>query len=476
MIFTDPLLLLAATVCLAGFLLAVRYYHDTLHPFSYFMPMAAFIYVFLPLDETCRELLAASFPGDYVKWVKWMNLLFLVALSIGCIVGSGKRRAEPLQNAGPAVTASVDLDRRKRLTQAGLILGGCALAAYLLNITLLGGFVETYSEVKGGAAGAASGYLRDPFFWAVPATLLLQLGAHKAPWRNWNYLAVALIITPFLLQGMLASRRGPTFMAFASVGAGWYLARGRRPSFPVLLGGGTAIGLLLLLLVAFRAQLHLGSDLYTRLSAEMLAQGLEEKMTKESYGNEFFYGANVMLSARERERHYWGKRLLTIAFIRPIPKQLWPTKYEDVGMSEYMINVGLGYGDALLAPAPPGAATGFAADLYAEFASFGLVAAALIGWYYGRCWRLARRGGHFAIINYGCLIAFAIFFIAQTSEAILSRYLVVIIPTMVLWWWLVRRPGKRKTKSEPGDSPRRYRRSRRRRTAPPPPQALPASP
>ncbi|MCW5550899.1 MAG: hypothetical protein KIS67_01910 [Verrucomicrobiae bacterium] len=476
MILTDPIIALTAAVCLFGFCLAVWYYRDTLHPFAFLLPMAAFLFVYLPLDVTCKALLSATFPPEAIRWVKWMNLLFVGSLVVGCFVGSGRRRSGAPQSQTLPVIVTGHLDHRKRLTQVGVILGVCSLAAYLLNTNLQGGFVEAYSTAKGGVAAAATGYLRDPFFWAVPAVVILQLGAYNSPWRSWNYVAIALFITPFFMQAMLASRRGPAFMGFATVGAGWYLARGRRPSLPVLVAGGAGIGLLLLFLVTFRAELHLGSDLLSRLSPELVSESMGEKMSKESFGNEYFYGVNVMLSSREFERHYWGKRLLTIMFIRPIPKQLWPTKYEDVGMAEYMVNVGLGYGDALLAPAPPGAATGFAADLYVEFAMGGLLAAALAGWFYGRCWRVAKRGGHFAIVNYGCLIAFSVFFIAQTMEAILSRYLVVIVPTAILWRLLV--VGRRPQQPQPEKVRSPHRRRRRDRRVPPPatPEKLPTAP
>lgn len=456
-----------AFLCAAGFCGALWRYRDTLHPLTYLMPMAAFIYVYMPLDATCRMMLSTCFSREQIHLVQVINFLSIAALIAGCVLGSSPpRRQHRLAGRGAADQAFARSEA-ERLTTLGLVLGITALVAYGSNIYFQGGFVKVYSQVKGSfGVGTQSGYFRDPAFLAVSAALLLLLGAARQKQVFWHYIGVGVFVAPLLIQGLLQSRRGPAFMGLVAVGAGWYLANGKRPRLVTLLLGGGAIGVLLLALLAFRNEIHLGSDILSRVSVKGVREGINEHLSKETTGNEAFYGANVILSSRHSERHYWGKRFATIVFIRPIPKQWWPTKYEDVGMSDYIENVGLGYGDQLLADVPSGAATGFAADLYLEFAWAGLAVCGAIGWYFGRSWRKACGGDSFAIINYGCLAAFSIFFVSQSIEALLTRYLVVIVPTAILWRLIVHR-------QRPQQSGPRTRRNRLVRPTQPTTHALP---
>jgi oligosaccharide repeat unit polymerase len=438
--YPSGLIILTALLCAGGFSGALWVYRDTLHPLIYLLPMGAFIYVYMPLNQSCQSMFSAYFSREQIEYVQLINFLSLAALIIGCFLGGKRRRYGRGVAVGSGAQRISTEIKAGRITMVAMILGVPALLAYWWNIHLQGGLIAAYSEVKGGSAAAMSGYFRDPAFWAVSAAMLLLLGAAKKPLRIWHYVGVVVLIMPLLLQGFLASRRGPAFMGLVSVGTGWYLTQGKRPRLITLVASGGAIGLLLLCLVAFRADIYLGSNILSRVSVQSGIERIDEQFSKETTGNEAFYGANVILSSRSHERHYWGKRFATILFIRPIPKQWWPTKYEDVGMGDYVVNAGLGSGDQLLADVPEGAATGFAADLYLEFNLGGLVACGLIGWFFGRCWRKVCEGDNFAIINYGCLMAFSIFFVTQTIEAIISRYLVVIIPTVLLWYWVIGLP------------------------------------
>jgi hypothetical protein len=426
---------LTILTCVAGLCIAIFKYRDTLHPLAFIMPMSAFMYFYLPTQPACRVMKDVCFSPAQNSFVEIYSLFSILFLVVGCCFGSKERRVEGRGIPGGRKQRVAKTKEGERITRVGVILGTVALAVFLINIYNQGGFIATYSAAKGsvGGAGLSSGYFRDPAFWAVAASLLLLLGAARSRNRTWHYIGVAVFITPLLLQGFLASRRGPTFMGIVSVVVGYYITHGKRPSAATLLLGGGTIGALLLFLVTFRGDIYLGSDLLSRISMESAREAVNEKLSKETTGNEAFYAANVIISSREKNRHYWGKRYATIIFIRPIPKQIWPTKYEDVGMEDYLVNVGLGTGDQLLIDVPPGAATGFAADLYVEFAWGGLIVCGLIGWYYGWSWRKLRDGDGFGVINYGCLAAFSIFLIAQSVEAILSRYLVVIVPTAILW-------------------------------------------
>jgi hypothetical protein len=145
------------------------------------------------------------------------------------------------------------------------------------------------------------------------------------------------------------------------------------------------------------------------------------------------YGANVVLTFKRHGDYYWGRRILTILFIRPIPRQIWPTKYEDVGMERYLVNVGLGEGKQNLMWSSLGAAPGFVADLFAEFYWGAIVASGLIGWAYGAFWRGAIERHPLAMTIYVLLCSFTIFLILQTLEAFVFRLAFTAIPVWLLW-------------------------------------------
>jgi hypothetical protein len=250
-----------------------------------------------------------------------------------------------------------------------------------------------------------------------------------------------LFSTPMFMQGLLAGRRGPTFIAFATLAAAYYLGRNKRPAAVMFILGGAGLGLLLLLMVTFRDQFRLGAGVFANpaTAVEMMVDQLAEERSAKSHrilgANEFIYGVDVVTRFNEGsmgDRYYWGRRILTIMFIRPIPSQLWPSKYEDVGMDRYLVNVGLGGVDQYSTVAY-GAAPGFAADLFAEFSWFAIAASFLIGWSYGHVWKNAVVLGGIWMMLYVLFIGLSIFFVVQTLEAILYRFLFTALPLLGFW-------------------------------------------
>ncbi len=48
-------------------------------------------------------------------------------------------------------------------------------------------------------------------------------------------------------------------------------------------------------------------------------------------GNNFIYGVALVTTTRHSGQFTWGRELAVNLFVRPIPRQLWPTKDEDAG-------------------------------------------------------------------------------------------------------------------------------------------------
>lgn len=406
---------------------------DTLHPLVYLMPMAGFIYVYMPVTLYIDGGLLYYFTYNEVTFVQGLNLAGIAALALGCYLSSCRSRSRS--------SASVSIDKpywRRRLWQFALVLGSISFLAYAYQIANVGGFIAAYDTAKGGG-WAESGYIRDATLLSVPAIAFLYLSRRGETWSTRHWLLAGLLAVPLLLHGLLGARRGPTFLALATLAGGWYLAQRMRPRVITIAAGGAGVGLLLLLLVTFRNQIYLGSNFLQGEmppASEMVEQALENR-THAHLENEFMYGTYVVHYAREENGFYWGKRYLSQVLIRPIPSSIWPNKYEDVGIGAITENIGLlGPGGADAHPdVPQGAAPGFVADIYAEWAWGAIPFIFLVGWLYGFGWQQCVRWGGIWTVHYTVLMALSVFLIAQSFYAPLSRYLLMVVPGALLWQW-----------------------------------------
>jgi hypothetical protein len=440
---------LIAGLALSALLWAVFVKGDVFHPLAILMPMVLFLYVFLPYELLATNMIELAFftPAQWGQ-VQLINLLCIAALIGGCLLGGGRGDARNRPQAEDVPARGVG-----RVFALALFLGGLSLVAFIVNVNNVGGLFEAYSVEKGGGT-ADSGYVRDAIFWALPAIALLTYCVANDGRQTRYLVAGALFATPLVIHGLLGARRGPTFMIAAVLATGWFLARRRRPNLLVFAAGGMTLGLVLLAIVTFRDQFRFGSELMTdtfgtvEKMAESFGETRLEAMDRTLGGNEFVYGANVILTWEEKRDFYWGTRLLTIMFIRPIPKQIWPTKYEDVGMERYTVNVGLGTGEEMIMWATLGAAPGFVADLFAEFSWGAILVSFLAGLAYALAWRGAVFGNGLSMVVYVLLVGLSIFFVLQTMEAIVFRLMFTLVPVVLAWPWIAPRPVTRRAGDE----------------------------
>lgn len=425
----------------AGFLWALLGVKDVFHPLAYLMPMVLFLYVYLPHELIDYGAVLSIFSDRTLVTIQALNAACILALILGCVMGGRSSGSVEIAPAG------LESWQARRVFGIAILLGLVSLIAFAINVNNVGGLFEAYSHEKGGGT-AESGYTRDAVFWSISAVAALAACIRAEGMRKRYVIAGLLFISPMFIHGLLGARRGPTFTAFAALAATYYLGRKRRPAILLFLGGGALIGLLLMLIVTFRDQFRLGSDLLqnpaTALNAMMdtMDELRSESTERTLEANEFIYGVDVVNRfAAGIDRYYWGTRILTIVFIRPIPSQWWPDKYVDVGMARYLINVGLGGVDEISAIAN-GAAPGFVADLFAEFSWGAILASFLIGWCYARVWRNAEERGGIWLPVYILFVVFSIFFVMQTLEAILYRMLFTTLPILMLWGFFVRRKAR----------------------------------
>lgn len=418
-----------------GIVWGVNRANDTLHPLVYLMPMAGFIYVYMPLSLYRSGEMTEYFSLSHIAYTQGFTLLCTLGLIVGVIWGSKRLRRDP--NRVDRTEAQLTPAARRRLTVMGLLFGAASFLAYLYRISIVGGFYEAYNDPKGGG-WAASGYIRELDLLIVPAITMIYMGYSNTKMPMRMRLALGFLSTPLLIHGILSARRGPTFLALAALIGGWYLVKNYRPSLPQVAVGGGTIGLLLLVLVTFRGEIYLGSAFLSgesRSSTEIVQESLEYS-TAGTFGNEYMMALYIIRNSRDNDIHYWGKRYLTQIFIRPIPSAFWPTKYQDVNMEVLKVSAGL-LGTANLEEEhpmiPPGSAPGFAGSAYVEFAWGAPIFLIFLGWLYGTVWRKQLVHGGLWRITYVALLATSVFFVAQAFLAVLFRLLVMIIPSLLAW-------------------------------------------
>jgi oligosaccharide repeat unit polymerase len=327
----------------------------------------------------------------------------------------------------------------RRLYQAAIVMGVMSVAAYVYMIENVGGFVEAYSRVKGGGR-APSGYIGEAILLSFPAVLFGALARRAAGRvRPGDVMLAILIMSPHLIQGTFGGRRGPLFLALTVLFFAWLIARGGFPSFRKVVVGVAIIGLSVILVWSQRQDVYLGSEGTVEIHRFWDIMGPEYVEP----GDTYVFSAAKILEADFYQSYYWGYRYFVTFFIRPIPRQLWPTKYEDMGAT-WIIGIDDHAQAASLIRAvgfatPAGAALPSIADVYLEF-SWGVLPFFLVlGRILARIWSLHReRGGVWSVIH--CImLALSIYLATQSFSAWAHRLLFIGGPTVALWsLWITR--------------------------------------
>ena len=393
--------------------------------------MLVFLYSFLPLylSFTQREGLRGYLGDAELIYVQSLNGLGAISLCTGILLGSGRALAP---RPPPPWLPSDEVGRR--LAGAAVGVGLIGLVAYLYMLANVGGFGGAYGRAYGGV-WADIGYVRDLQYLTVTSLLLLLAARTGRRLARLDWAWILLCASPWLIHGLLGARRGPTFMVLVALCAGWHFMRFRRPRLLTTTLAGLSLGLLLLFLVAHRNQIYLGSDFDFDRGA-----GAAHAFEAHS-GNEFIYGAGAILNADFTRDYWWGRRYATVLFVRPIPRVLWPSKYDDaaalLGTPSIATNLGVGT-DAFRGTVgwsgARGAAPGIVADMWIEFWWASLLVILLIGWGYGRAWSKAVTHGGLWVTIYCLMFSLSVFLVMQTLEAMVYRLLLLALPGLLAWW------------------------------------------
>ncbi|AMV16748.1 hypothetical protein [Planctomyces sp. SH-PL14] len=438
----SELLVLAAglIVCLSAGRAFLRS-RDPLCPAVIFAPMLVYIYSYHPLTMISSGSLAQFFPDPgRVDYVLMINLLSLLAFCAGlqahqAPVARGGGRLDELMLSGSS---------RRRMIRMGFAIGTVAVGVFVSMVWATGPGLWRMAKPF-LSSPIDSGYYRELPNLAFPAAFLVALGWGGTRLTPGKFLTLLYVLSPMIAWSIIGGRRGPMFLSAATLAGGVVIIRRKIPNIASVLAGLGLAGVLMLLLVDNRSLLR-------PWTGDVQTDSFVDTLTGDaiSEGDEFVVAMATILASDQLERNYWGARYFVQFFIRPIPQELWPTKYRDCDM-EWMQTAagssGIGTGEWMseVGFVPyKGSSMGFIADLFLEFHAGCIAAVYLIGHLYSLAWQRSRvRRGLWTILYFEMLIL-SIYLPTQSIGAWLYRLLILAVPTLLLMGYLAPRLASRR--------------------------------
>lgn len=415
---------------------AYRISRDALHPLMYLGPMIAYKFVLCPWVLFDSGTLPQFFPDmDQLDLVLLLNLLGVGMFCAGCMSGIRRARGATVLSGDWHLTPLV----RQRLYQVALVLGAIAFTTSTFLLINAGGISVAFGRAKGGY-GAPSGYLAEAALLSFPAIVLIAVARRGQRLTGTDMLLIGAFAFHHLLAGVLGTRRGPLFQVLATLGLAYCIWRFRRLEATRLLGAVAAMGLTVFFVFAHRSEIYIGSDFEFEMDRVWRAAFPREA----DRGDDFVVASATVLVSQATNHHYWGSRAFVTFLVRPIPKQLWPTKYDAFGFEWMRTRPGAGgipydQWQATLGWRPyAGSAAGFLADLFLEFSWGAVVAAYFFGCLFGLLWRKAARDKGLWIVLYLELAALSIYVPTQSVSAVLHRFLFMAVGSALFWNAMVR--------------------------------------
>jgi oligosaccharide repeat unit polymerase len=411
---------------------------DAIAPMIIFSPMLLYIYAYAPWAVHANDgwsRLPLLF--DHLTYVATVNLVFVAAFCIGAVPRNNLAARVPSILWRPIETSP---RIREKLFYAGLVLGAIGLIAFCYAIYNSGGPYRVFAKGK-PFLSTGSGYIGEAPNLVFPSLILLAL-AWQGQRLSFHRIYLALLIaSPHLVMGTLGGRRGPAFLIIVTLGTCYFVIRKKMPSISTVYFGLFTIGLVLFFLLTQRSNIHLGSSLDFDFGETIDAVAV----TNIEDGHETLVSTAGIVVARKTGRYYWGSRYLVMTFIRPIPRQWWPTKYIDSDL-EWMESMpgSFGFDDSTwlsnVGFVPyRGNSTGFVTDLFLEFHFAGCLVAYLIGLMYRKVWEQSRIiGGPWTLV-YIVMLALSVYLPSQTIQAWWVRMLICVVPALIYWHFFIHR-------------------------------------
>jgi hypothetical protein len=428
----EAMLFIVALIIIIALMIVFDGSRDVFHPLIFIGPMLGFLYAWMPWKLLQHDGLDRFFSSDQLLSVQTLNILGVLAFVVGCI-GAGIRL-----DRSRVHRQSLSSRVLHRLLIGAAVVGSIGLVCWVISIVNVGGFTAAFSTSYSGGYDD-NGYIRDGALLLLVALLLIMTSLSAGGPRLPGIILAVVFGTPWLCSALLMGRRGPTFNLVVVVMMGWYFNRTKRPPLLLVASGGLLLGWFVLFLVTNRQEIYLGSSFEMKTDVSTMVD-------KPDTGNEFIYGSGTVLSAQRHNHYFWMRRYLAQILVRPVPRSVWPTKYEDFGVPELLYNAGTGegFGDALGWVGAVGSAPGIIADLFVEVWWLAVPLMGLIGLGYGCLWRRAvTRRGPWAS-QYIILASLSIYLVMQTGEAVIFRTLELSLPCWLVWRFALQVPVERR--------------------------------
>ncbi len=429
------MLLIAAAIAVLGLIIAFDGSRDVFHPMILVGPMFAFLYGWMPWQLLLHDGLDRFFDAEQLQFVQTLNILGILAFVVLCLLVGVRLDRQKLATrpATPKPSKRVCV----RLLTGSLVVGLIGLGCWCITIINVGGFTAAFSNSYAGGWDD-SGYVRDGSLLLLVGVLLAVTSLSAGGPRTKGVVLCLLFGLPWLSSALLMGRRGPTFALAVVMSMGWYFNRTKRPPLLLVGLGGFCLGWFVLFLVTNRSSIYLGSDF-------AMQSDVSQMVDKPDTGNEFIYGSGTVLSAQRRDHYFWMRRYLAQILVRPVPRAIWPTKYEDFGVPELLHNAGTGegFGSALGWVGAVGSAPGIIADFWVEAWWLAVPMMGVVGWVYGFVWKRAVERGGAWTTQYVILAALSLYLVMQTGEAMIFRTLLLSVPAWLSWQWALKAPVSR---------------------------------
>lgn len=435
-------LALACGLVLAAFAAtSYRRYRDAFHPAVFLAPLLIAGYSAWPLLLNENGRLENLIGKPEIVRIQSYYLLSLFTLCVGLnwTVKKARLKGSAL-SPWQTLTNTVQGKRtRKRLLQLSLVLGSVALLAYWSSIANVGGFAAAYSRFKGGGS-ASSGYIGEATLLAYPAVMIYALYRQGRGLRAVDWMIVLVLVSPNLLQGTFGVRRGPLFISLATLFVTWIVAKGRKPTLrATVLGVGSAL-LAVVFMWSQRQVWFSNGPVEGEAGLAWTILPDDAALTE----NDYVSGIGSALVTEHYNAFFWGKRWLVDLIIRPIPRQLWPDKYADVGAFWKDSGNPTGFSEleqvqVLGFLLPRGHSMGVLSDLYSEWWWFGAVVTLALGLFLRWLWMRHRMIGQVWTALFLAAMGLSIYLPTQSFSAWYQRFLIIAFGTYVAWRWIVGR-------------------------------------
>jgi hypothetical protein len=339
----------------------------------------AFLYVIQPL-----QLLMTGTNSLFLTDWQMSKALLVPALMLACFMWGWMHPGRPkLRQSAPW-----DL---KLMWILGFWAACLGLVLYVVFIERSGGFAASYSEAHGHAMAweQNTAYLYFGPWLILSGAVMMFLGSERG--KRWRTLVPHAFLALFLLSGIVTGSRGPTFAGAMTYFVGLSIVRRRQVKLERAVGWLLVVGCAVVIVFAYRARLHLGSDAGATQSPSEAANSLigtsEYDQEHDVVAQEFIIHAAVIETVDQTGKLDYGFKWISWLVINPIPKLLWPEKAYPTGPGITTADI---KEQTSLWPAF-GSAAGIVADLYTEFHLLSAVLFYCLGLGFRRLFLLARN-------------------------------------------------------------------------------------